>query len=147
MTGKANTCVEILQRAARIGVMECQLCPAYNVCPTGTAGWNNECMLYTAADLIESLSEELEQVKQERDGLNILLGQAQSMLETRTHERDAAVEDIYSMKACALCKHYPNGEQCETYFLLCCECDMGNCICKECVNGEKMQWRGIQEEV
>lgn len=47
------------------------------------------------ADMIESLVAELEQVKQERDGLNILLGQAQSMLETRTRERDAAVEDIY----------------------------------------------------
>ena len=98
-----------------------------------------------AADLIESLAAELEQVKQERDGLNILLGQAQSMLETRTRERDAAVKDIYSMKACALCKHYPSGEECETYFLLCIECDNEKCICKECSNGEKMEWRGIKE--
>ena len=78
-----------------------------------------------AADLIESLSAELERVKR---------------------ERDAAVRDIYNMKACALCKHYPNGEQCETYFLLCVECDNENCICKECVNGEKLEWRGPQEE-
>ena len=96
--------------------------------------------------LIESLSTELEQVKQERDGLNILLAQAQSMLETRTRERDAAVKDIYSMKACALCKHYPSGEECETYFLLCVECDKENCICKECVNGEKLEWRGVKED-
>ena len=80
--------------------------------------------LLAVGNMIESLAAELEQVKR---------------------ERDAAVKDIYSMKACALCKHYPNGEQCETYFLICCECDVGNCICKECVNGEKLEWRGVKE--
>lgn len=81
--------------------------------------------LERVSPIIKSLSAELEQVKR---------------------ERDAAVNDIYNMKACALCKHYPNGEQCETYFLLCVECDNENCICKECVNGEKLEWRGVKEE-
>ena len=63
MTEEAKTCFEILKKAARFGVANCQLCPAYPVCPTGTAGWNNECMLETAADLIESLSEQLEQTE------------------------------------------------------------------------------------
>ena len=63
MTDEANTCVEILQKAARFGVMNCQLCPAYSVCPTGTAGWNNECMLETSANLIESLSDKNKQLE------------------------------------------------------------------------------------
>lgn len=104
MAHEANACVETLRKAARYGVMDCnQHCPAYNVCPTGTAGWNNECMFETAADLIESLSAELEHVTQERDGLNILLGQAQSMLETRTRERDAAVQDLNACCPCEVC--------------------------------------------
>lgn len=53
--------------------------------------------LERVSPIIESLAAELEQVKQERDGLNILLGQAQSMLETRTRERDAAVKDVKSL--------------------------------------------------
>lgn len=98
---------------------ECDECPSYAWCHS-----NGQCLDWDAADLIESLAAELVQVKR---------------------ERDAAVEDIYSMKACALCKHYPSGEECETYFLLCNECDNENCICKECVDGKKMEWRGVQE--
>lgn len=88
--------------------------------------------LRTAALFLESLAAELEKVKQERDGLNILLGQAQSMLETRTRERDAAVEDVNIMghnnpccttcsykdrsmfdAPCSYCRleYYPNGWQ------------------------------------
>lgn len=85
------------------------------------------------ADLIESLAAELEQVKQERDGLNIMLGQAQSMLETRTRERDAAIEDINLIQSnevysCEICKYNHNG--CYK------RCDIGN----RC-----FEWRGVQE--
>ena len=74
MTEEANVCVEVFRKAARFGVADCQYCPAYNVCPTGTAGWNNECMFDTAADLIESLSAQLDQVTRERDEETELIG-------------------------------------------------------------------------
>lgn len=70
MTEKASTCVEVLRRAAQVGVMECRYCPAYIACPTGTAGWDNTCMLETAAEQIEALVDELEQT---RDKLSELL--------------------------------------------------------------------------
>lgn len=87
-----------------------------------------------AADLIESLAAELEQVKQERDGLNILLGQAQSMLETRTRERDAAVEEwkqsaIAGKSMCDMCMFSD---------------DEGRCW-NDCIDGELWQWRGVKE--
>lgn len=41
-----------------------------------------------AADLIESLAAELEQVKRERDGLSIMLTVAESAAETHKRERD-----------------------------------------------------------
>ena len=90
---------------------------------------NDECLFTAAAKLIESLSAELEQVKQERDGLNILLGQAQSMLETRTRERDAAIADINMVCQCDVCTRM-------------CKYDKPNPYC-ECADFE---WRGIQEE-
>lgn len=120
MTDEANTCVEILKKAARFGVSDCQYCPAYSVCPTGTAGWNNECMLETAADLIESLSAELEQVKR---------------------ERDAAVEDMRGR--CFACAHarphdkYPNLNVCQFIPVA-----LGGQGVREC---ELWQWRGVQE--
>lgn len=141
MTDEVKRCVEILRKAVRFGVIDCQYCPAYSVCPTGTVGWNNECMLDTAADLIESLAAELEQVKRERDGLNIMLGQAQSMLETRTRERDAAVEGLRG--ACAFCAHV---REC---LVTGCTGDMGEackqCPCETCFHDSNWQWRGVRE--
>ena len=128
MTDEVKRCVEILRKAVRFGVIDCQYCPAYSVCPTGTVGWNNECMLDTAADLIESLAAELEQVKR---------------------ERDAAIADMERLQGliCQVCKEYyqPDPESREyscrvygDYFgeiaedgLLCCG---------------KFKWRGVQEE-
>lgn len=74
---------------------ECEDCvfnPTKLGCRWRKKGMYCDTALHSAADLIESLSEQLEQVTNERDGLNILLAQAQAMLETRTKERDAAAE-------------------------------------------------------
>ena len=88
-----------------------------------------------AADLIESISAELEQVKQERDGLSITLTTAESAAETYKRERDAAVEDLkdrcYTGKAmCNYCILLKNGQFCA----------------KECDDGECFEWRGVKED-
>lgn len=67
----------------------------------------DHCMIEDAADLIESLAAELEQVKQERDGLSIMLTAAQSAAETYKRERDAAVKDLRDKDyGCEKCKHF-----------------------------------------
>lgn len=93
-----------------------------------------------AADIIESLIAQLEQVEMERDGLNILLAQAQAMLETRTKERDAAVDDLKEelrnqsvILLCENCRRKPEGDYIHN-------------DCMDCVNGCNWQWRGVQEE-
>jgi len=58
--------------------------------------------LLTTADLIESLAAELEQVKQERDGLSIMLTAAESAAETYKREKDAYFESMKGL--CATCK-------------------------------------------
>ena len=102
-------------------------------------------LYHQAADLIESLAAELEQVKQERDGLNIMLGQAQSMLETRTRERDAAIEDMQksALYLCQVCKKYhPAVKGVHAHF---CE-QLGQ---RTDFNGAiacgMFEWRGVQE--
>lgn len=102
-----------------------------------------------SADLIESFAAELERVTQERDGLNILLGQAQSMLETRTRERDAAVEELKraDIWSCEHCKFNRISAPCGETNMDCAECKLVNCICKDCIDNSNWQWRGVQEEV
>ena len=88
--------------------------------------------LKAAADLIESLAAELEKVKDERDGLNIILTQIQAMLETRTRERDR--HEI--VKSCENCTQYeqlqnPNGNIEK---------------CRSCKGFSNRQWHGVKEE-
>jgi hypothetical protein len=65
-----------------------------------------------SADLIESLVAELEQVKQERDGLSVMLTSAQSAVETCKRELDAAIADMKAIAektgCCHCCAHQPN---------------------------------------
>ncbi len=89
---------------------------------------------HEAADLICSLATDLERTEAERDGLNIMLEQAQAMLGTRTRERDAAIADI--PRACGYCKHYVDStNQCTNSL---------PCACVSGVN-TRWEWRGVKE--
>ena len=137
MNDEAIALIEAL-RAACSDYDDCDDCPAYKWCHDKSC----PTLCEAAADLIESLAAELEQVKQERDGLNIMLGQAQSMLETRTCERDAAVEDLKGL--CDICAHF---KTCEGPW--CGDCDaFDGCEspCKTCAYEGNWQWRGAREK-
>lgn len=106
------------------------------------------------ADLIESLAaerdalaEKCRQLEARNDTLiakEVLFDEAVAAGAKMQRERDAAVKEIRDMGACTPCKHYPNGESCEIFFLLCNECNNTNCICKGCVDGEMFEWRGVE---
>lgn len=98
-------------------------------CIFGKGGISHVEALKETADLIESLAAELEQVKRERDGLNILLAQAQSMLETRTRERDAAVQDLNMSCPCEVCARSCQYDKVNPY--------------DECAD---FMWRGVKED-
>ena len=120
----------------------CEGCPCSDWCHMRKVN----CLDDAAADLIESLSAQLEQVENERDGLNIMLAQAQAMLETRTKERDAAIADLREADLidCMHCKAYNTNIipcQCD-----CENCKIVNCACKTCVRNSNWQWRGVREE-
>ena len=88
-----------------------------------------------AADLIETLAAELEQVKQERDGLSIKLTSATSAAETYKRERDAAVRELKNKFGCTMCTHQaPKGFD-----------DYIKNDCMDCINFCNWQWRGKKE--
>lgn len=82
--------------------------------------------LLAVANIIESLSAQLDQV---------------------TRERDAAIRqqleaDKNNPFACNFCKH---DEVCDGRLLACGDCDM-DCPCNTCIDHDKWQWRGVEVE-
>lgn len=131
MTDEAKQCVVALRacdlhkNVQPVAFFVCKDCPGYE--PDVPCQIN-----LIAADLIESLSAELEQVKMERDGLSIMLTQARSMLETRTRERDTAIEYISIYKPCEACGLFElQGDNCRK--------------CRKYVSHPCWQWRGVQK--
>ena len=104
MTEKANVCMETLRKAAHIGSsFDCHGCPAYAACPTGTAGWNNECIFDTAADLIEALSAELEETQNKlSELLYYVTGGRFSKMDYSTDDMRRFVDD-YNQSVCSEC--------------------------------------------
>lgn len=109
MTDEVKRCVEALRFKENF---ECIECPV----PAGNCEEN--CMLDVAADLIESLSAELEQVKRERDAL---------------------LEGVRDR--CDWCKHFHVGHNGCTY-----DCDCHNTECEH-VDGHwtGWEWCGVKE--
>lgn len=135
MIDEAKKFVEAL-RAKCSEQGDCNSCAKSDYCYYG----GDYAMRNEAADLIESLAAELEQVKQERDGLSIMLTQAQTMLETRTRERDAAVEGLRGI--CYACKNDTPGKLYRE-----------SPVCLACMHNmddedldDNWQWRGVKEE-
>lgn len=132
MTEEAKRCVDALRVRCRERDT-CDGCPKDDYCHYH----GGESLNDFAAHLIESLSEQLEQVTRERDGLNIMLSQALAMLEARTRERDAAVRDFTEVmkysENCMFCK-YLSGTDDEI------DCNKPKIMpCENC-----WQWRGVR---
>lgn len=125
---------------------DCDACPINEWCNYGgRERLNNE-----VADLIESLSAQLEQVTQERDGLSIMLTSATSAAEKYKRERDAAVEDLREADRldCEHCINYSQfgSDACDESNFMCTECKKIHCRCKTCRNNSNWQWRGVEGE-
>lgn len=104
--------------------------------------------LLTTADLIKSLAAELERVKQECDGLSIMLTSATSAAETYKRERDAAIRQMLEADknnpfACSFCKH---DKVCDGRLPVCGDCGMDGCPCNTCFNHSNWEWCGAKEE-
>ena len=101
MTNEAKEIVEAL-RAMCSEQGNCGSCPLRSWCHAGGKAQ----LEIDAADLIESLAAELEQVKQERSDLSIKLIVAESALKKCKRERDAAIADMERLQGliCQVCQ-------------------------------------------
>lgn len=126
MTEEAKLIVDTLRYCEESGA-RCGNCPSGHD-ERGIPNCHSQSVI---ADLIESLSAQLEQVEKERDGLNIMLAQAQAMLKTRTKERDAAIRDMTLVGICETCRHHNNSATSK---------------CIACLSWySNWQWRGVRE--
>ncbi len=76
-----------------------------------------------AASALESMQEELDRVKA---------------------ERDAAINDLKAGAWCENCAHYADMAECGE-IPMCNVCRV-ECYCKDCNDGNKWAWRGLKEE-
>lgn len=72
-----------------------------------------DCLFDNAADLIESLSTELEQVEQERDGLSIMYANASSTARMHKRERDETLDMLAEFGGDHPCDMFSTSEYCE----------------------------------
>lgn len=100
------------------------ICSEYECCECPSDAWchnKGQCLDWDAADLIESLSAELEQVKR---------------------ERDAAVKDLkeFSYYPCLTCKHRTGAHYCEKFG----ERTPGRDV-NDVIFCGQYEWRGVKE--
>lgn len=139
MTEEAKRCVDALRTSCEENG-SCPDCPVEFWCHSK----NGVSLEDAAADLIESLSTQLEQVTRERDEYlaehDLLDAQVTALdgaLYAMTRERDAAVRDFteamkYS-ESCIFCKHLDVTD------------DEGGCDMPKLMPGESCwQWRGVE---
>lgn len=133
VTDEAKRCIEALRVRCRER-NSCDGCAKDDYCHHH----GDEALHDFAADLIESLAAEPEQVTQERDGLSIMPTSATSAAETYKHKLDAALADMKAIAektgCCHCCVHQPDINP------------DGSCDRFDPQNpGECWEWRGVQE--
>ena len=141
MTNEAAKCVEALRRCPDPSY-DCSQCPVY-------VRGSPCCNELTAANIIESLSSQLEEVQQKLDAALVSNKSLSSQLGKIVQERDAAVSDIERLQGliCQVCKEYyqPNPEirkwSCRIF-----GDDWGDISEDGLLACGKFKWRGIQKE-
>ncbi|MGN0663949.1 MAG: hypothetical protein ACI4L5_02630 [Negativibacillus sp.] len=90
-------------------------------------------------DMEVSLSEQLRQMRIERDMLARTLKEVEA-------ERDAVEIDMKKLVEsgyyCKFCAESTNQSLCEANQFFCYKCCAINCVCKGCLGGSEFRWRG-----
>ena len=135
MTGK-----EIVQalRCCKFGV-PCEKCPVVG---------KKECfeeVNTAAAELIERMTAENEELRKEIEWKDMIISLAQRKQAKAEAERDALTEQIKERHDCRDCKH---NDFCDfdSYTVLdCMHCVPEVCPCAGCLDSSRWEWRGLPE--
>ena len=131
---------EIVQalRCCKFGV-PCEKCPVVG---------NKDCfeeVNTAAAELIERLTAENEELRKEIEWKDMIISLAQRKQAKAEAERDALTEQIKKRHDCMDCKH---NDFCDfdSYTVLdCMNCVQEGCPCTGCFDSSSWEWRGLPE--
>lgn len=129
MSEDVRMLTEILRKSETLAV-DCQLCPAYAVCPSGTISFDNTCVFVKAADTIEHFAEAAEEAASKAALYETALQYAIKY----QRERDAAINELSCWRTCSICAHHVS--------------EGGDCYGNhKCGNGNPdWEWRGVCAE-
>ena len=131
---------EIIQalRCCKLGV-PCEKCPVVG---------NKDCfeeVNTAAAELIERLTAENEELRKEIEWKDMIISLSQRKQAKAEFERDALTEQIKERHDCRDCKH---NDFCDfdSYTVLdCMHCVPEVCPCAGCLDSSRWEWRGLPE--
>ena len=106
-------------------------CDACNYC-----NWSSDCACNS-----RMCADALEYIQQLEHHIGELTEKV-AQLDQVTRERDALLELVKELGACAYCKH---DSYCPHTIPDCMNCKDGNCQCYSCGHQSKWQWSGVQE--
>ena len=98
-----------------------------------------------AADLIERLTAENEELRKEIEWKDMVIALAQREQAKAEAERDALIEQIKERHDCLDCKHNDFCEFDGAIFFDCMNCVKKNCTCAGCYDYSRWEWRGLPE--
>ena len=131
---------DLLEALARLrvetGSLACLGCGREHNCSTHGCA-----ILRAAADLIERLTADVEDLRKELEWKDMVIALAQKEQAEAEAERDAEIADLKISSGCDSCKYHCS----DTTF--CCDCTKKkNCKCTSCSLGlTNWEWRGLPE--
>ena len=90
---------------------------------------NQQIRLHAQQDIIEKQRARVEELTE--------------ALRTAQAAGEAAVKDLAATRCCTFCVHVDESQDCEAECMDCAK----DCVCRDCRDGDKFIWRGIQREV
>lgn len=98
-----------------------------------------------AADLIERMTADVEDLRKEIEWKDMVIAIAQRTQAEAEAERDALLEQIKARRSCLDCKHFDYCEFDDATVIDCMSCVTKNCPCHQCSNSSRWEWRGLPE--
>lgn len=135
---------DLLEALARLrvetGSLACLGCGREHNCSTHGCA-----ILRAAADLIERLTADVEDLRKELEWKDMVIALAQKEQAEAEAERGALIEQIKERHDCRDCKHNDFCDFDSYTFLDCMNCVLEVCPCAGCFDSSRWEWRGLPE--
>lgn len=133
-----------------------EIIQALRCCEREKCGDSSQCPLYSdsdcithlsgpTADLIEKLTAENADLRQELEWKDMVIALAQRKQTEAEAERDALIEQIKERHDCLDCKHNDFCEFDGDTVFDCMNCVQEGCPCAGCCDSSRWEWRGLPE--